>query len=65
MLAHAVSSCQSSFLCVTEHFCMAGDEEVLSGCFTSQKCTIFFKSKVKVLFFFSVCCEVIFLRSRQ
>ena len=52
MLAHAVSSCQSSFLCVTEDFCMAGNEEVLSGCFTSQKCTIFFKSKVKVLFFF-------------
>ena len=53
MLAHAVSSCQSSFLCVTEHFCMAGDEEVLSGCFTSQKWTIFIKSKVKdVIFFF-------------
>ena len=51
MLAHAMSS----FLCVTEHFCMAGDEEVLNGCFTSQKCTIFFKSKVKdVIFFFCV-----------
>ena len=45
MLAHAVSSCQSSFLCVTEHFWMAGDEEVLSGCFTSQKCTVFIKHK--------------------
>ena len=64
MLAHAVSSCQSSFLCVTEHFWMAGDEEVLSGCFTSQKWTIFIKSKVKDVIFFSVCREAIFLRSR-
>ena len=55
MLAHAVSSCQSSFLCVTEHFWMAGDEEVLSGCFTSQKWTIFIKSKVKDFFFFFFC----------
>ena len=55
MLAHAVSSCQSSFLCVTEHFCMAGVEEVLSGCFTSQKCTIFIKSKVKDVIFFFFC----------
>ena len=54
MLAHTVPSCQSSFLCVTEHFYMAGDEEVLSGCFTSQKCTIFIKSKVRDFFFFCV-----------
>ena len=55
MLAHAVFSCQSSFLCVTEHFCVAGDEEVLSGCFTSQKCTIFIQSKVRDGFFFFLC----------
>ena len=55
MLAHAVFSCQSSFLCVTEHFCVAGDEEVLSGCFTGQKCTIFIKSKVRDVFFFFLC----------